>query len=215
MLKERESLEQKIKYVKKKAKKGQFKEKAFVVKSEFNTNMTTVERAQYARPWLHPEIGLAGEIRDIMLRTRANGYCVEAWFQNFGSMMENGQVELSIDELTNALKALKLKWADDKILVEDVFRNLDHNQDEEMKGTVDLNELAMAVIDCASHPCSHYEIEYLEVCYNILKRQETLYNMKDMMAFLNFHRDYSLTADEFLTVFRKNLDIDQTELEDW
>ena len=49
-------------------------------------------------------------LRDIMLRTRATGNCVESYFQQFGSKVKEGLTE---DQFQRAILNLKCPWAED------------------------------------------------------------------------------------------------------
>jgi hypothetical protein len=49
-------------------------------------------------------------LKDIMMRTRATGNCVESFFQQFGSKMHQG---LTQDQFNRAILNLKVPWAED------------------------------------------------------------------------------------------------------
>lgn len=87
--------------------------------------------------------------------------------------------------------------------------------DQNMQGTMGLDEIAVGIHDCVAGTCEDFEIQYLERTYQILKQTNMLGQIKDMMNFLNFNRDYSCTPKAFLDMFRNNFKISDFELEDW
>lgn len=92
-----------------------------------------------------------------------------------------------------------------------MYEHLDQNR----QGTMGLDEIAVGIHDCVSGTCGEFEIQYLERTYQILKSTGMIGQIKDMMNFLNFNRDYSCTPKAFLDVFRTNFRISDFELEDW
>jgi len=62
-----------------KGKVGQFTEPTFVVRSDKNTYLTVAERGQ-VDAWRDNNSPITVLLQDIMLRTRAQGLCVEAYF---------------------------------------------------------------------------------------------------------------------------------------
>jgi len=129
-----------------------------------------------------------------MLRTRAYGLCVEAYFQQFGSKMPHGLTELTPDQFQRAIKSLGLSWADDRRELEMMYDCLDKDPENAQRGTMGLDEIAIGIHDCVMHSCEDFEIQYLESTYQILKKTRIFGQIKDMMNFLNFNRDYSCTV---------------------
>jgi hypothetical protein len=150
-----------------------------------------------------------------MLRTRAYGLCVEAYFQQFGSKMPHGLTELTPDQFQRAIKSLGLSWADDRRELEMMYDCLDQDPDKAQRGTMGLDEIAIGIHDCVMNSCEDFEIQYLESTYQILKKTRILGQIKDMMNFFNFNRDYSCTVPAFIDMFRNNFKISEFELEDW
>jgi len=65
-----------------------------------------------------------------MLRTRASGLCVEAYFQQFGSKMPHGLTELTLDQFQRAIKNLGLSWADDQHELAMMYDCLDQDRED-------------------------------------------------------------------------------------
>ena len=65
-----------------------------------------------------------------MLRTRAMGLCVEAYFQKHGTKMSWGLTELTPAQFKKAIKELDLSWADDRTQIDMIYLNLDHNENK-------------------------------------------------------------------------------------
>jgi len=78
-----------------------------------------------------------------------------------------------------------------------------------------LDEIAIGIHDCVMNSCEDFELQYLESTYQILKKTRILGQIKDMMNFLNYNRDYSCTVPAFIEMFRNNFKISEFELEDW
>ena len=165
--------------------------------------------------WMDQESEVAPLLTDIMARTRALGFCVEEYFKKFGTRMPHGLTELSPDEFKAALNSLNVSWKNDHFKIRQIFTTLDRDPDREMRGTLGLDELACGVLDSVSKNISDFEIQYLEATYQILKKTNILPQVKDLMNFLNFRRDYSCRSDQFIEVYRNNFKIPEYVLEDW
>ena len=90
---------------------------------------------------------------DIMLRTKATGHCVESYFQQFGTKMKHGLTELTPPQFQQAVQGLNISWADDQTKIMSIFDILDKDKSTEERGTLGLDELAIAVIDTVK--CSY------------------------------------------------------------
>lgn len=137
-----------------------------------------------------------------MIRTRAHGLCVEAYFQPFGEVNKSGLTELTTEMFQQGLKKLELNWADDFGLVERLFDELDADEDKSLRGSLTMDELAAGILDHVETTVEHHEFMFLEKVFQILKRNGRIQQLKDTVKFLNFKRDYTCSFGEFLAVFR-------------
>ena len=64
------------------------------MRSAYNTHLTE-EEARGMVSHLRPDSGYALPLREVMVRTRAKGLSVEAFFKKFGSKTQTG-IELSV-----------------------------------------------------------------------------------------------------------------------
>jgi len=147
-------------------------------------------------PRVSSESYCASMLKDVMLRTRALGKCVEAFFQKFGSRVD-GPTELSLDQFRLSIRSLGLSWADDDSRVKQMFTSLDQDAEHKERGGLSLDELALGVLDAVTKTVLDYEHEYLELAYQHLIRVGTFKNLSVTMMFLNFKRDYSCTQGQF------------------
>lgn len=153
-------------------------------------------------------------LKDVMLRTRALGKCVEAFFQKFGSRVD-GPTELTFDQFRLAIRSLGLSWADDNSILRMIFTSLDQDADRKERGGLSLDELAVAILDAVSKNVVDFEHEYLELTYQHLIRAGTFKNLSVTMTSMNFKRDYSCTQGQFHQIFRDNFGVDQATLQDY
>ena len=134
-----------------KSKAGSFVEAKYVKRTDKNTYMSYDEREELRRTLqyeLNNRSPCAMLLEEIMLKTRATGQCIEAFFQQFGTKMKHGLTELTMQQFKKALHKLGVPWADDESQIEMLFKLLDHDQELELRGTLGLDELAVGVIDC-------------------------------------------------------------------
>lgn len=113
-------------------------------------------------------------LKDIMLRTRATGKSVEAYFQQFCQRTVHGTEELNKDEFMSAVKNLGPPWAEDRRRLASLHQALDHDQIKAEKGNISLEEIAWGVLDCVQESLQDCEHKYLETTYQILKRTSRL-----------------------------------------
>ena len=118
--------------------------------------------------------------------------------------MSWGLTELTPQQFKKAIKELQLSWADDNRQIEMIYEHLDHNENKEQRGTLELEEIALGVLDCVSSSYKDHETKYLESCFNMLVKTNLVYQTKDMMNFHNFTRDYTCSGQEFIAMFREN-----------
>lgn len=154
-------------------------------------------------------------LKDVMLRTRALGKTIEAFFQPFGSKMTHGLTELTSDQFKRAIKSLGLSWADDNSQLNLVFQGLDQDADRDYRGSLALEEIAFGVHDCVSKSLTDYENDYLEKTYQHLLSNNTFKQLRDILDYLNFNRDYSCSAAQFQQMFRETFKIAERDLEDY
>lgn len=129
--------------------------------------------------------------------------------------MSHGLTELMPDEFRKAVKNLQVPWADDINQLNSVHSALDHDVDKEQRGALGLDEIALGIHDCVVRTLQDYENDYLDITYTILKTTGKLTQLKDIMRFLNYSRDYSCTVPQFLQLFRENFAIEAGALDDW
>ena len=108
-----------------------------------------------------------------------------------------------------AVQGLNISWAEDHRKIMEIFDVMDRDKNDQERGTLGLDEIAIGVLDTVKCSYEKYEYEYLEQLYKIIKGQNMLSQIPDMMKFLNFQRDYTCTHQDFLSVIRKNFNISQ------
>ena len=79
-----------------------------------------------------------------MIRTRATGLCVESYFQKFGSKAYFG---ITFDQFRLAIYSLKVFWAEDDTLVQDIFDLFDIDTDKGTESTISFEEIAHCIFD--------------------------------------------------------------------
>ena len=116
--------------------------------------------------------------------------------------MKHGLTELTPDEFKTAITFLDLPWADDKSKLDLVHECLDKDTDFDQRGTLSLTEIAVGIIDCVPSNIIDFENKFLEITFKSLQKRNKISQIKDMINYLNFSRDYTCTGLEFLAMFR-------------
>ena len=113
-------------------------------------------------------------LEGIMLRTRATGKSIEAYFQQFGSKTPQGLTEVTPDQFMEAVEGLDLPWGDDERQLRTLHEGLDQDLEKADRGTLAMTEIAGGVLDCVARTLPEHENEYLEITYTKLRRANRL-----------------------------------------
>ena len=75
------------------------------------------------------------------------------------------------------------------------------------RGSLDMTELARALVYSVTQSVVQLEVYYLEAIYKHVEKKHLLNKLTDIMVYFNFNRDFSCSKSSFIDMFRKNLEI--------